>query len=91
MNPLARLLRWQALPWRWQVARCSCLRTCGTGQPSDRPITVDNVAANSKLAELAKAQHPRILATYGGEYPIPSSNGWWLLSAASPWCRPIRR
>ena len=40
-------------------------------QPSNRPITVDNVAANSKLAELAKAQHPRILATYGGEYSDP--------------------
>ncbi|ESZ68935.1 metalloprotease [Mesorhizobium sp. L103C119B0] len=40
-------------------------------QPSDKPITVDNVAANSKLAELAKAQHPRILATYGGEYSDP--------------------
>ncbi len=26
---------------------------------------------NDKLAELAKAQHPRILATYGGEYSDP--------------------
>jgi predicted Zn-dependent protease len=40
-------------------------------QPSDKPITVDSVTANSKLAELAKAQHPRILATYGGEYSDP--------------------
>ncbi|TIT40065.1 MAG: hypothetical protein E5W76_17635, partial [Mesorhizobium sp.] len=40
-------------------------------QPSDKPITVDNVVANSKLAEMAKAQHPRILATYGGEYSDP--------------------
>jgi predicted Zn-dependent protease len=40
-------------------------------QPSDRPVTVDNVTANSKLAELARAQHPRILATYGGEYSDP--------------------
>ncbi|TIV59177.1 MAG: hypothetical protein E5V86_24315, partial [Mesorhizobium sp.] len=40
-------------------------------QPSDKPITVDNVVANAKLAEMAKAQHPRILATYGGEYSDP--------------------
>ncbi|TIY09942.1 MAG: metalloprotease, partial [Mesorhizobium sp.] len=40
-------------------------------QPSNKPITVDNVAANGKLAEMAKAQHPRILATYGGEYSDP--------------------
>lgn len=40
-------------------------------QPSDKPVTVDNFSANSKLAELAKAQHPRILATYGGEYSDP--------------------
>ncbi|TIU79218.1 MAG: metalloprotease, partial [Mesorhizobium sp.] len=40
-------------------------------QPSDKPITVDNVVANARLAEMAKAQHPRILATYGGEYSDP--------------------
>ena len=40
-------------------------------QPSNKPITVDNVTANNKLAELARAQHPRILATYGGEYSDP--------------------
>lgn len=40
-------------------------------QPSDRPVTVDNFSANSRLAELARAQHPRILATYGGEYSDP--------------------
>src|SRR5437899_3715136 len=40
-------------------------------QPSNKPITVDNVVANAKLAEMAKAQHPRILATYGGEYSDP--------------------
>ena len=40
-------------------------------QPSDKPVTVDNFSANSRLAELAKAQHPRILATYGGEYSDP--------------------
>lgn len=40
-------------------------------QPSNNPVTVDNVTKNDKLAELAKGQHPRILATYGGEYSDP--------------------
>src|SRR5262245_43294208 len=40
-------------------------------QPSDNPVTVDSVTKNDKLAELAKGQHPRILATYGGEYADP--------------------
>jgi predicted Zn-dependent protease len=40
-------------------------------RPSDSPMTVDTVNRNDKLAELAKAQHPRILATYGGEYADP--------------------
>ncbi|QPC85943.1 M48 family metalloprotease [Mesorhizobium sp. NBSH29] len=40
-------------------------------QPSNNPVTVDSVAKNDKMAVLAKAQHPRILATYGGEYPDP--------------------
>ena len=40
-------------------------------QPSDNPVTVDNVTKNDKLAELARGQHPRILATYGGEYSDP--------------------
>jgi len=40
-------------------------------QPSNNPITVDNVARNDRMAKLAAAQHPRILATYGGEYSDP--------------------
>ncbi len=40
-------------------------------RPSDNPVTVDTVGRNDKLAELARAQHPRILATYGGEYSDP--------------------
>ena len=40
-------------------------------QPSDKPVTVDTVTRNDRLAELARAQHPRILATYGGEYSDP--------------------
>lgn len=40
-------------------------------QPSNNPVTVDTVQKNDKLAALARAQHPRILATYGGEYADP--------------------
>lgn len=40
-------------------------------RPSDKPVTVETVARNDRLAELARAQHPRILATYGGEYSDP--------------------
>ncbi|MBX3597891.1 MAG: M48 family metalloprotease [Rhizobiaceae bacterium] len=40
-------------------------------QPSNNPVTVDSVQRNNKLAALARAQHPRILATYGGEYSDP--------------------
>ncbi len=40
-------------------------------RPSENPVTVDSVSRNDRLVELAKAQHPRILATYGGEYSDP--------------------
>lgn len=40
-------------------------------QPSERPVTVDNVEDNSRQAQLARQQHPKILATYGGEYSDP--------------------
>ena len=40
-------------------------------QPSDNPVTVDTVSRNDRMAELAATQHPRILATYGGEYSDP--------------------
>lgn len=40
-------------------------------RPSDNPVTVDTVNRNDRLAEIARAQHPRILATYGGEYADP--------------------
>ncbi|RUZ51345.1 metalloprotease, partial [Mesorhizobium sp. M7A.F.Ca.US.003.02.2.1] len=73
MKPLARFLALAG----FAVALASCqmftppeVQESGF-QPSDKPITVDNVGANNKLAELARAQHPRILATYGGEYSDP--------------------
>ncbi len=35
--------------------------------PSDKPIIADNVRSG-RLARIGAAQHPRILASYGGEY-----------------------
>lgn len=73
INILARFLALASLGFA--LASCQALTPPGVQesgfQPSDKPVTVDNVTANSKLAELAKAQHPRILATYGGEYSDP--------------------
>lgn len=40
-------------------------------QPADKPVTVDTVDADNRMAQLARQQHPRILATYGGEYSDP--------------------
>ncbi|MEZ5812306.1 MAG: M48 family metalloprotease [Rhizobiaceae bacterium] len=37
-------------------------------QPSRNPITIETAEKNDRLAEIARTQHPRILATYGGEY-----------------------
>lgn len=72
MGPLARLLALAGLA----VAVAGCQVSApdiqaSAFQPSNKPVTVDNVTANNKLAELARAQHPRILATYGGEYSDP--------------------
>ena len=40
-------------------------------RPSDNPVTVENVSRNDRMAAIARDQHPRILATYGGEYSDP--------------------
>lgn len=42
-----------------------------TLQPSANPITVDTVTRDDRMVALARQQHPRILATYGGEYSDP--------------------
>ncbi|MGL4488387.1 MAG: M48 family metalloprotease [Rhizobiaceae bacterium] len=39
-----------------------------TLDPSSEPVTIDTVARGDRFAKLAAAQHPKILATYGGEY-----------------------
>lgn len=43
-------------------------RADGGLTPSDNPVTVDAVDKNNQLTQLGASQHPRILATYGGEY-----------------------
>lgn len=40
-------------------------------QPSSNPITVDNSGRADRQADIARQQHPKILATYGGEYADP--------------------
>lgn len=40
-------------------------------KPSTSPVTVDTVSRNNRLAKIGAEQHPRILATYGGEYRDP--------------------
>ncbi len=40
-------------------------------KPNSNPVTVDSVGRGDRFAKLAAAQHPKILATYGGEYADP--------------------
>ena len=40
----------------------------GDYQPSNNPITVDSQTRNDQMTRIAREQHPKILATYGGEY-----------------------
>lgn len=46
----------------------SASRSDGALRPSNNPVTVDTVTRGDRLAAIARDQHPRILATYGGEY-----------------------
>jgi predicted Zn-dependent protease len=39
-----------------------------TVQPSDNPQTVDEVQRNDPRAQMGAREHPRIVASYGGEY-----------------------
>ncbi len=55
------------------VAACQSFTDLGleTGiRPSDSPIIAQNVRSG-RLARVGEAQHPKILATYGGEYANP--------------------
>jgi predicted Zn-dependent protease len=55
------------------VSGCQMINDTTTSdlRPSANPVTVDSVGRNDKFAEIARQQHPRILATYGGEYSDP--------------------
>ena len=64
------------------LASCQVLNVAGkqtpakedlavTLSPSDNPVTVDTASRGDRFARLAAAQHPKILATYGGEYSDP--------------------
>ncbi len=72
---------WAALPLALVVSGCQVL-DLGDGKqtdltvvsnirPSDNPVIVDNVVRTDRFAKLAATQHPKILATYGGEYGDP--------------------
>ena len=52
------------------LAGCQALTGVGDEslRPSSNPVTVDTVTRNDRMVALAREQHPRILATYGGEY-----------------------
>lgn len=69
--PVRRLLLPCSSVLALALSACSLIdysRPDGALIPSDRPLTVDAVYQNSQVAQLGAAQHPRILATYGGEY-----------------------
>jgi len=53
------------------LAGCQSAALDESLRPSSTPVTIDNVTRNDRLAEAARQQHPRILATYGGEYSDP--------------------
>jgi len=54
------------------LSACQSLESVSSDiRPSDNPVTVDSVSRNDKFADIARQQHPRILATYGGEYSDP--------------------
>lgn len=57
------------------LSGCQVLQTAdgdSTLRPSGSPVTVDTLTRNDRLASIAREQHPRILATYGGEYANPT-------------------
>lgn len=69
-----RLLRRVAIAFALSSALAGCQLLSGDEnafRPSTNPMTVDTVTRGDRLATLAREQHPRILATYGGEYSDP--------------------
>ena len=73
-RPARRLRRGAALlALALTLAGCQALTGVGdeTLKPSSSPVTVDTVTRNDRMVAVAREQHPRILATYGGEYSDP--------------------
>ena len=68
----ARRLRRGAALFALALALAGCQALTGVSgeglRPSANPVTVDTVTRNDRMVALAREQHPRILATYGGEY-----------------------
>jgi predicted Zn-dependent protease len=74
--PLARVVARAAAPILLALVLSACQLIDGSVseqafQPSRNPVTIDTVARNDRMAAIARTQHPRILATYGGEYSDP--------------------
>ncbi|TCD13867.1 metalloprotease [Oricola cellulosilytica] len=70
-RPVSRMLAIVILPLL--AAACQNfgdLEVDPTVRPSDSPIIAQNVRSG-RLARVGEAQHPKILATYGGEYSNP--------------------
>lgn len=53
------------------LSACQMVNAGNVFVPSSDPVTVETVTRGDRLASLARQQHPRILATYGGEYSDP--------------------
>jgi predicted Zn-dependent protease len=63
-----------ALVMTTALAGCQVLDSASTTdafKPSANPVTVDTVTRNDRIVSIAREQHPRILATYGGNYSDP--------------------
>jgi predicted Zn-dependent protease len=68
----------QHIPWRGAALAALLVALAGcqvfdsvsseTLKPSSNPVTVDTVTRNDRIVAIAREQHPRILATYGGDY-----------------------
>lgn len=70
----ARLVRRGLIALALGVSMAGCQVLSGDEsafKPSANPVTVDTVTRGDRLTALAREQHPRILATYGGEYSDP--------------------
>jgi len=72
-QPGARAMRAASLAVLCLASACQVLTGVDGADfaPSANPVTIDTVSRDDRLAGIAREQHPRILATYGGEYSDP--------------------